>query len=61
MTTKTLARLELAKKISCGDCYIPVAEIVDGVIVIRSKHWGNWHETRISLVALDKTRGLVVT
>lgn len=48
-----------AKKVYCT-CGTPVAEIQDGVLVVRVKHHGEVHETRIIVAIVDNKRVLVV-
>ena len=47
-------------KISCSACETPVAELKDGVLIIRVKHWGQQHETKIVVAGLDNHKVLVV-
>ena len=49
------------EKILCPCCGKPVAELQDGIIVIRAKHWKEEHITRISVSSLDNKRVLIVT
>lgn len=43
------------RKVGCAECRTPVAEVVDGVLVIKSRHHGNVHTTIIRLEALAGT------
>lgn len=37
----------------CSDCELPVATLKNGVLYIRSRHFGKQHTTGIPVVSLD--------
>ena len=41
-------------KVNCAECSTPIAEIVGGSLVIKSKHHGERHTTSISLNELNR-------
>lgn len=47
------------RKVYCN-CGTPVAELRDGVLIIRVKHHGEEHETRIILAVVDNKKIIMV-
>ena len=54
-------QMQTVEKILCPCCGKPVAELRDGIIIIRVRHFDEQHETRISVLSLDNKRAIVVT
>ena len=46
------------KYIPCAQCNTPIAELIGGFLIIRSRHHGEKHTTVLNLISLASGLGL---